>query len=321
LRSRLKLRQLLLVSTLGELGSLHKSASQLAMTQPTATKLLQDLEATLGVTLFERSKKGMAPTPYGVALIRHSRGLLADLDGARNEIQALADGAAGTIAIGTMTSSASVVLPRAIAALALHRPKLHISIIEGTHAMLVTSLKAGGLDLMLGRVMGGAQMDDLQYEVLYRDDFCIVSSPAHPIARSRKKITLNSLVDQRWVLPPSSAPLRQRLDILFMAQTESRPRYAVESVSLLINLRMIQEGRMLGVMPVDIARQFARHKLIAILPIPLNDLFGPVALFTRLGRSLSPASQALVEELRKAVDFHAKLTPLFHRKLTPPMAV
>ncbi|PKO70426.1 MAG: LysR family transcriptional regulator [Betaproteobacteria bacterium HGW-Betaproteobacteria-16] len=299
LQGRLKLRQLLLVSTLGELGNLHKSASRLAMTQPTATKLLQELEATLGVALFERSKRGMAPTPYGFALIRHARGLLSDLDAARHEIHALANGSVGTLAIGAMASTASVVLPQAVAALTERHPTLQISIVEGTHAMLVATLKSGGLDLMLGRVMGGSEMDDLQYEVLYRDDFCIVSSPMHPLAKSRK-LTLKALVHQRWVLPPSSAPLRQSLDILFMSQTESRPRYAVESVSLLTNLRMIQEGEMLGVMPADIARHFARSKLVTVLPVPLVDLFGPVALITRVGRTLSPAAQAFVEELRIA---------------------
>ncbi|WP_439588882.1 LysR family transcriptional regulator [Hydrogenophaga sp.] len=298
-QSRLKLRQLLLVTTLGELGNLHKSASRLAMTQPTATKLLQELEGTLGVTLFERSKRGMAPTVYGLALIRHARGLLADLDAAREEIQALVHGATGTLAIGAMASTASVVLPRAVASLTARHPNLQISIVEGTHAMLVTTLKAGGLDLMLGRVMGGSEMDDLQHQVMYRDDFCIVSGPDHPLARSRK-LTLKALVNERWVLPPSSAPLRQSLDILFMSQAESRPRHAVESVSLLTNLRMIQEGHMLGVMPADIARHFARSKLLSILPVPLNDLFGPVALITRRGRALSPAAQAFVEELQKS---------------------
>lgn len=301
LQSRVKLRQLVLLSTLGEVGNLRKSASRLAMTQPTATKLLQELESTLGVPLFERSRRGMSPTPYGVALIRHARGLLADLDGARQEIEALAEGAAGVLAIGAMASSASVVLPRAVAALHARQPSLRISIVEGTHAMLVTTLKAGGLDLMLGRVMGGSDMDDLASEVLYRDDFCIVCDPAHALARTRRKsLSLKALVDERWVLPPSTAPLRQRLDILFMSQADDRPRYAVESVSLLTNLRMMQEGNMLSVMASDIARHFEQSRLVAILPVPLDGLFGPVALFTRRGRSLSPAALALVEELRKA---------------------
>lgn len=300
LQRRIKMRQLLLVSMLGELGSLHRAAARLAMTQPTATKLLQELESTMGVTLFERSKRGMTPTPYGAALVRHARGLIADIDAARNEIQALSTGAAGTLAIGAMASSASVMLPRAVAALHARHPTLQISIVEGTHAMLVTSLKAGSLDLILGRVMGGSEMDELACDVLYRDEFCIVCSPQHPLARSRKRIDLRDLVDQRWVLPPSSAPLRQHLDILFMSKAADRPRFAVESVSLLTNLRMIQEGNMLGVMPSDIAHHFAENKLLKILPVPLADFFGPVVLITRRDRMQSPPAKAFVEELRAA---------------------
>lgn len=301
LQRRIKVRQLLLISTLEELGSLHRAAARLAMTQPTATKLLQELESTMGVALFERSKRGVTPTPYGAALVRHARGLIADIDAARHEIQALANGAAGTLAIGAMASSASVMLPRAVAALHARHPTLQISIVEGTHAMLVTSLKAGSLDLILGRVMGGSEMDELACDVLYRDEFCIVCGPSHPLARSRRKrLDLRDLVDQRWVLPPSSAPLRQHLDILFMSQAADRPRFAVESVSLLTNLRMIQEGSMLGVMPSDIAHHFAENKLLKILPVPLGDFFGPVVLITRRDRMQSPAAKAFVEELRAA---------------------
>src|SRR5690606_25165045 len=119
---RIKLRQLLLVSVLGESGNLRRAAAQLAMTQPTATRLLHEVEAALGVKLFERSRRGMEPTLYGAEMIRRAHALLADLDAAHEGIRALAEGAAGTLTIGAMASTASVVLPRSVAALAALQP-------------------------------------------------------------------------------------------------------------------------------------------------------------------------------------------------------
>ena len=299
LRGRVKLRQLLLVSTLGELGNLRRAAARVAMTQPTATKLLHQLEHSLGVKLFERSRRGMAPTLYGEAMVRHARVLLADLEAARDDISALAEGAAGRLTIGTMVSTAPVLLPRALAALMTERPGLRISILEGTHDMLVGALKRGEVDVMLGRVMGGAEMDELDCVVLYRDEFRVVCGPHHPLARSRR-VKLAALAGERWILPPPSAPLRQRLDILFMAQAGARPRQALESVSLLTNLTLLQETRMLGVMPADMARHFSRNRLLQVLPVPLEDLFGPVALITRANHPRTPAVDAFVYALRRA---------------------
>lgn len=298
LRNRIKLRQLLLVSVLGESGNLRRAAAQLAMTQPTATRLLHEVEAALGVKLFERSRRGMEPTLYGAEMIRRAHALLADLDAAHEGIRALAEGAAGTLTIGAMASTASVVLPRSVAALAALQPELRISIQEGAHDLLVGALKRGEIDLMLGRVMGGAQMDDLEHEVLYGDDFRVVCGRDNPLARAGR-LRLAALAGERWILPAPSAPVRQRFDILFMAQAGVRPRNAIESVSLLTNLTMLQETRMLGVMPADIARHFARLRLIHVLPVALKELYGPVALITRAKRPRSPAMAVFIDILRR----------------------
>jgi len=315
LRNRIKLRQLQLVSILGESGNLRRAAARLAMTQPTATRLLREIEAAVGVELFERSRRGMQPTLYGATMIRHARALLADLDSLHDGIRALADGAAGTLAIGAMASTASGVLPRSVAAMATLRPNVRISIQEGTHDMLVGALQRGELDLILGRVMGGARMDELDYAVLYRDDFRVVCGRDNPLAR-RGRLALADLAQERWILPQPSAPLRQRFDILFMAEAGLRPKNAIESVSMLTNLTLLQEARMLAVMPADSAAHFSRLGLLQVLPVPLKDLFGPVALITRASRPRSPAMEAFIALLRENARDSASPSP--DRPAAPP---
>ena len=298
LRSRLKIRQLMLLSSLGELGNLRRAAAELGMTQPAATKLLRELEAALNVELFERSRRGMKPTVFGEAMIRRARGLLTDLDGVRDEIAALSIGAQGTLALGTISSTASELVPRAVAALLERHPGVGVSLVEGSNDALMAMLRDGEIDMMVGRVMGGAALDEVDLRVLHEDEFVVVCGPRHPLLNV-KRIELADLIRQRWILPKSSAPVRQRLDILFTGKGGGRPRNAVESTSLLTNLAMLQESNMVTVMPADLVRQFSRSGLIKPLPVPLPGLFFPVALITRANRANTPVAEAFIEELQR----------------------
>ena len=73
LRARLKARQLALLVAIADHRSLRRAATEVAVSQPAATRLLAELEDALGVPLFERASWGMQPTPYGDTLIRYAR--------------------------------------------------------------------------------------------------------------------------------------------------------------------------------------------------------------------------------------------------------
>lgn len=299
LNGRIKLRQLALVRMLGETGNLRRAAAAMHVAQPAATKLLADLEAVLGVSLFERSRGGMAPTIYGEALIRHARSLLAGLDVARDEIKRLVDGASGSVTVGTLVSTAPVLLPRSIARLKSQRPGVMVSVTEGTHDLLIAALLRGDLDVTLGRVTGEAGSGGLNFEVLYEEDFCVVCGTAHPLARSRR-LRFADLVDQPWILPPAGLPIRQRLDALFAAATGRVPDDVTESVSLLTNQTLLQEAPFLGVLPEAVALHYRKLDLLRILPVPLEGLRPPVAVITRKDAPLSPAAAGLIDTLRTA---------------------
>ena len=296
LSRRLKLRQLLLLRALDETRNLRRSASALNLTQPAATRLLQELEAALGLQLFERSRRGMAPTPYGEAMIRHARAVLADLDGAREELAALAEGSQGRVAVGSLVSTSSLLVPRTIARVKAAAPRLQVTVQEGTHERLLEALLEGHLDLMLGRALPSASLDSVAVEVLYREEFRIVCGAANALARRRPK--LGELVDRPWILPPPQVPLRQRLEALFLAQTGRRPDNLVESISVLTNLTLLRESNALGVLPADAARHYARLGLVRELPVSLKGILGPVALVTRRNHAHSPAAHAFVRALR-----------------------
>jgi DNA-binding transcriptional LysR family regulator len=305
LARRLKLRQLVLLRALADSRSLRRAAGALSLTQPAATRMLQELEETLGLRLFERSARGMLPTPYGEAMIRHAGAVLADLDSAREELAALADGSHGRVAVGTLMSTSSLLLPRTIARAKARAPRLQVFVQEGTHEHLLEALLEGDLDLMLGRVLPGNAQDAVSVEILYREEFRVVCGTVNPLAKKRAR--LGELVDRPWILPAAHVPLRQRLDALFLGEAGRKPTDVVESVSVQTNLTLLRESMALGVLPAQTAKQYAKLGLLAELKVSLKGILGPVALVTRRNHARSPAAEGFIALLRGvAQELHRK---------------
>ena len=94
-RRRLRLRDLDILMTVIQAGSMGKAADRLNMFQPTISKSIADLEHTLGVRLLDRKPQGVEPTPYALALIRRSAAAFNELKQGVQEIENLADPTAG----------------------------------------------------------------------------------------------------------------------------------------------------------------------------------------------------------------------------------
>src|ERR1043166_7997409 len=78
-KRRLKLRDLDFLSALIETGTMGKAAIRLNVSQPAISKAIADLERTLGVRLVDRSRRGVVPTSYGLALGKRSAAIFNDL--------------------------------------------------------------------------------------------------------------------------------------------------------------------------------------------------------------------------------------------------
>lgn len=105
LNGRLKLRHLVLVVAIADQGSVLRAAEHLHLAQPAVTRSLREVEGVLGVDLFTRGPRGVTPTMFGDAFVEHARAVLAELRRAGERITGLADGAVGTVTIGTLLAA------------------------------------------------------------------------------------------------------------------------------------------------------------------------------------------------------------------------
>ncbi len=299
LRSRLKMRHVQLVVAVDEERSIHKAALRLRMTQPATTKLLGELEHLLDLKLFERTTRGIIPTPHGEALARHARAVLGTLDHARNEMAALSAGATGRLSIGMLLVAAPLLVPRALLAFKRRNPRVTVQLHEGTLGALLPMLSRGDLDLIVGRLTSDFATSGLAFIHCYDEPMAAVARRGHPLQR-RRRLTLADLARESWVLPTPEAAYRHRMDAAFRQAGVEPPAQLVESLSLLTNVTLLEESDMLGVMPFNTARHYARAGGLVPLRVAVPLPSGPVGVMTRSEQAQVPALQDMLAALRAA---------------------
>ena len=97
---RLRVRDLYILSVVVKAGSMAKAARELAMSQPSVSEAIANLEHLLGVRLVDRSTQGVAPTMYADAILKRSVTVFDELRQGVRDIQFLADPTSGAVAIG-----------------------------------------------------------------------------------------------------------------------------------------------------------------------------------------------------------------------------
>src|SRR5262249_48382245 len=111
-KRRLKLRDLDILMAVADTGSMGKAAKRLNISQPAISKAVVELEDALGVRLVDRSRSGVVPTAYGLALARRGAAIFNDLRQGVQDIDFLLDPTKGEIRIGTTEPVArAIVLP------------------------------------------------------------------------------------------------------------------------------------------------------------------------------------------------------------------
>jgi DNA-binding transcriptional LysR family regulator len=286
-RARLKTRQLLLLIALAEEGNIHRAAAALNMTQPAASKLLRELEAMLDVQLFERMPRGMRPTRYGDALIRHARAVVGSLDQAQEEVLGLKAGHLGHVAVGTITSPGVRLLPPVVAQVTREHPGLRVWLAQDK------------LDLVVGRLFAEHDKLHLRYEPLADEPVYAVARPGHPLLEA-PALTLQDVQQATWVVPPIGSVLRHRFDLMFQRASLTAPSSVVETSALLFLTRILEQSDMLAVIGADVAQYYASYRMVAILPLPMPCQMDDFGIITRTDRLLSPAALQVAEALRVA---------------------
>lgn len=296
---RLRTRQLLLLEALGRERNLGRAASALGMSQPAATKLLQQAEDALGEALFTRLARGMEPTAVGEVLIRYARQALVDFGFAREQMGALRSGLSGRLRLGTVPGALPQLLAPALAAYQQRHPRVAVSVLVETSDVMLALLERGDVDLVLGRPTEGHFEDTLDIVPLLAEPQVVVVRTGHPLAKKRKP-TLADLVRWPWILQPPGSPQRSRFESALRVAGLHARLDITETASTVATTVLLEASDRAAIMPASLAAHYARLGVLEVLALELPLQVPPIHLITRRHRELLPAAASFVAALKAA---------------------
>lgn len=293
--SRLRLKQLRLLIALGDHGSLLKAAQQVALSQPGASKALHEIETTLGVPLFVRTNRGLAPNDMGHCVIRYARLIHTDLWHLREEMMGIMQGQGGRLALGVIMGAVPL-LTRVLAGLLGRHPTLSVEIVEDTSAALLALLDRGRLDLAICRTSVSERPHLFDRIELCDEQLVLVAHPEHACVHMAQA-TLADLAAHRWVAYSSNMPMRLLLEREFQHAGLRFPPQLIETTSAFATLALLQQDRgLVAVMSAEVAQFCSGFGMVRILPVRLQLRSEPYQLVSRRGSALSPMAQLLMQE-------------------------
>src|SRR5262249_25822448 len=149
--------------------------------------------------LFERSPRGLVPTPAGEIVAFHFKRVLAELRHIGPDIAGSDGTLRGSVHVGALPLGRTHILPLAIASLLARHCGLHVATVESPYDALAASLRSGDIDFILGALRGADAAKDLRQDPLFEDHISVIARAGHPLARARR-IDVDALRRATWVL-------------------------------------------------------------------------------------------------------------------------
>jgi DNA-binding transcriptional LysR family regulator len=295
-----ELRQLRYFVAVAEERNLTRAAARLHIAQQSLSQQIRTLEAQLGVTLFERSTRGVELTAVGAVLLREARPVLAQAERAVEAVRRAARGEQGELRVGFLSTVENYFMPPVVRAFRERHPAVTLHTEDVPIAALVAGLRDGTLDAGLSRP---PLVDDLATEVVLREPVAAVLPEGHPLA-DRAELTLADLADEPWVLTPRASwpPWHRSYDEDF-ARAGYRPRVVQRGTTPQGLLALVAAG--VGVTRLTLSSRSLRDSGVAFVPLAGDDAY--VVLVWRAD-ALNPALPALrevVHEVARTIDVAA----------------
>lgn len=275
---RIRLRHVQAFAEIVRQGSLKRAAEALFLTQPAISRTVAELEEILGVRLLTRSRRGVALTPQGEFFLGHALNALSALSAAVAGLSDHGEAAALTLRAGALPSVAARLMPEVVADLQHSAPHLQLTILDGAHGHLTALLRAGDLDVVIGRLGAPETMQGLSFTQLYLEDVAIVVRPGHPILDDPDP---RRIADFPVIYPPEAAAIRPFVERLLIARGVPRLPRRIETVSGAFGMvHTPQSDAVWFISAGVVAREVAEGRLVR-LPIDTVLTQGPVGLMTR----------------------------------------
>lgn len=291
-------RRLMSFLALHETRDVSAAAAHLGHTRAAVYDSIRHLEQLLNVTLFEHGGSRLVPSAFADELASHLKLAFSLIRHGLEEVASAGGPMRGSVVIGTLPYSRTLLTPRTIHRVLEAHPALHISTREGPYAVLEASLRNGDLDLIIGatREMDGAS--GLVTESLFEDELAVIARAHHPLAGAGR-LTLKRLLGYGWVLPVRGTPARQLFDECLATHRCPEPAQVIETSSMALIRGLLLESDRLALLSRHQVHYEEKAGMLTVMPIRLAGTYRPIGITRRGHTTPSPAAQVFIQTLRE----------------------
>jgi LysR family pca operon transcriptional activator len=277
---RIKLRHLEAVTGIARQGSLKGACLELNLTQPALSKTLKDLEEILGTALMTRDRGGIRLTPEGEVFLEFAGQSLAALRRGVAGVAELRAGGAEVLRVGALPSVAVRLMPQAVLRFRKLSPTTRLVLRDGAHGALTADLRAGALDLVIGRMGAPEVMAGVSFTQLYQERVVCVARSAHPLT-AQAGLSPQDLMGWPVLYPPIGAAIRPLVDRWCLAQGVGPFRDRIDCVSGAFGRSFLPGSDALWFISEGVVAPEVAEGNMVVLPLDLSLTAGPVGLMTR----------------------------------------
>jgi DNA-binding transcriptional LysR family regulator len=298
-----QLQQLRYFVTVADTRHFTQAADLLSVSQPTLSKQIHTLEATLGTPLFERIRGGVTLTAAGDTLLPLARRMVADADAARDAVNDVIGLRRGEIRLGATPSLCSSLVPGVLRTFRSRHPGIALYVTEGSSADLTAGLLAHSLDLALIVAPGQGVDPGLDAVPILAESLVVASIAAGPPPTTAAELDLTELAGTELVMFRDGYDLRE-VTLQACRRAGFTPRFAVEGGEMDAVLALVEAGLGVAVVPSMV---LINRPLLRGTPIAPPGMRRTIALAHRTRAVLPHAAEAMRTTLLEHIALEGSL--------------
>ncbi len=293
------LKQLEYFVRVAELGSFTRAAGVLNIAQPALSRQVRLLEVELRQNLLLRNGRGVTTTDAGKLLLEHGRGILHQVERAREDLGRVSGALAGRVALGLPPSIAKMLTVPLTRAFRKRLPNAALSISEGLTISMQEGLQTGRLDVAL--LYNPPASPDLETLPLLEEKLFLISPRPSRARGSSQPISLKEVSGLPLVIPSRPNAIRMVVETE-MAGIGCNPDIGLETDGVAAILDLVADGAGHAVLPHYALATSARPEAYQARPIDKPHLLSRVALATAAGRTTTMTQQAMIELIQQVTS-------------------
>lgn len=292
------LKQLEYFVQVAELGSYTRAANRLAVVQSALSRQVRALEVELRQALFIRTGRGVTLTEAGKRLLEHGRGILQQIERARQDIDSRRGEAGGRIVIGLPPSVSRELTGPLVKAFRAQLPQATPGVVEGLSHYLLEWLAIGRVDCAV--VYNVAPSPATELEPVLDESLYLVSARAVPGRGPLvgAPVALEEVARRELVIPSQPHSVRMLLEAALAARGLS-PRVALEVQSVPAILELVPQEGLHAVLALSAVRASASTAALRARPIGPPRLKTTLWIATSAQRPRGPLIERTTELLRE----------------------